>query len=77
VPWNDLESTLNMGVGMVALVAAEDADTFMATSAAAGVPAWVLGNVVADDSRPTSPDTIRGAKGVQGGAVYLSGVYRA
>ncbi|MCB2411882.1 phosphoribosylformylglycinamidine cyclo-ligase, partial [Demequina sp. TTPB684] len=76
VPWNDLESTLNMGVGMVVLVAPEDADALMAASAAAGVPAWVLGAVVADDARTESPDTIRGAKGVRGGAVYLSGTYR-
>lgn len=76
VPWGDLESTLNMGVGMVALVAADDAGALMAASAAAGVPAWVLGDVVADDGRMESPDVIRGAKGVHGGAVYLSGAYR-
>lgn len=76
VPWGDLESTLNMGVGMVALVAAEDAEALIAASAAAGVPAWVLGEVVADDGRLASPDVIRGAKGVHGGAVYLGGAYR-
>jgi phosphoribosylformylglycinamidine cyclo-ligase len=75
VPWNDLESTLNMGVGMVALVAAEDADALAAASAAAGVPAWVLGEVVIDDGRIASPDVIRGAKGVHGGAVFLTGNY--
>jgi phosphoribosylformylglycinamidine cyclo-ligase len=77
VPWHDLESTLNMGVGMVALVAAEDAAALMAASAAAGVPAWELGAVVADDARAESPDVIRGAKGVHGGAVYMAGAYRA
>jgi len=77
VPWHDLESTLNMGVGMVALVAQEGAQALMAASAAAGVPAWVLGEVVADDGRSESPDVIRGAKGVQGGAVYMAGSYRA
>ncbi|WP_084125323.1 phosphoribosylformylglycinamidine cyclo-ligase [Demequina sp. NBRC 110054] len=76
VPWNDLESTLNMGVGMVAIVSAEDADGLIAASNAAGVPAWVLGEVQADDGRIASPDTIRGAKGVTGGAVNLSGAYR-
>ena len=75
VPWNDLESTLNMGVGMVAIVSAEDADALMAASAAVGVPAWVLGDVVVDDGRIASPDVIRGAKGVHGGAVYLTGSY--
>jgi len=76
VPWHDLESTLNMGVGMVALVAPEDAGALMTASAAAGVPAWVLGEVVADDGRAESPDVIRGAKGVQGGAVYMAGNYK-
>ncbi len=75
VPWNDLEATLNMGVGMVALVAPEDADRLMEASRRAGVPAWVLGEVVVDDARIASPDVIRGAKGVQGGAVYLTGSY--
>ncbi|WP_084128673.1 phosphoribosylformylglycinamidine cyclo-ligase [Demequina sp. NBRC 110055] len=77
VPWNDLESTLNMGVGMVAVVAPEDAEGLMSTSRAAGVEAWTLGEIVTDDGRIPSPDTIRGAKGVDGGAVYLSGAYRA
>ncbi|WP_430868193.1 phosphoribosylformylglycinamidine cyclo-ligase [Demequina aurantiaca] len=77
VPWNDLESTLNMGIGMVAVVSAADADALIAQSAAAGVPAWVLGEVSADDSRAVSGDVVRGAKGVVGGAVYLSGAYRA
>ncbi|WNM24768.1 phosphoribosylformylglycinamidine cyclo-ligase [Demequina capsici] len=76
VPWHDLESTLNMGVGMVAIVAAEDADALVAASAAGGVPAWVLGEITIDDGRIASPDTVRGAKGVTGGAVNLSGAYR-
>jgi phosphoribosylformylglycinamidine cyclo-ligase len=49
----------------------------MAQSAAAGVPAWGLGEIIADDARAVSGDVIRGAKGVDGGAVYLSGAYRA
>lgn len=77
VPWGDLESTLNMGVGMVAIVAADEADAVVGASRAAGVPAWVLGGVTVDDGRLASPDVVRGAKGVHGGAVYLSGAYRA
>lgn len=77
VPMHDLESTLNMGVGMVAVVAQSDAEAVIAASTAAGVPAWELGAVVPDDGRASSPDVIRGAKGVRGGAVYLSGSYRA
>lgn len=77
VPWSDLESTLNMGVGMVAIVAGEDADALIATCGAGGVPAWVLGEISEDDGRVASPDTVRGAKGVVGGAVHLTGAYRA
>ncbi|WP_291379335.1 phosphoribosylformylglycinamidine cyclo-ligase [Demequina sp.] len=77
VPWHDLESTLNMGVGMVAVVSASDADSVISASTAAGVPSWELGAVIADDARASSADVVRGAKGVQGGAVYLSGAYRA
>ena len=77
VPWGDLESTLNMGVGMVAVVSAVEADALMAASMAAGVPAWTVGSVTVDDGRTEGVDTIRGAKGVRGGAVYLAGVYRS
>ncbi|WP_084038902.1 phosphoribosylformylglycinamidine cyclo-ligase [Demequina sp. NBRC 110053] len=76
VPTADLESTLNMGVGMVAVVAPEDAQALIAASRTAGVDAWVLGEVSADDGRTAGADTVRGAKGVHGGAVYLTGDYR-
>ena len=75
VPWNDLEATLNLGVGMVAVVAPDDADALMRASAATGVDAWALGEIVSDDGRIASPDTLRGTKGVDGGAVYLDGTY--
>ena len=48
-PVDELERTLNMGVGMVALVAAADADRALALLTARGVPAWVLGAVVPGD----------------------------
>ena len=41
----DLESTLNMGVGMAALVASSDADRAVRLFADAGVSAWVCGEV--------------------------------
>src|SRR4051794_5695690 len=46
----DLESTLNCGVGMVALTDAEDADAAVAALAGHGVRAWVAGEVRTDDS---------------------------
>jgi phosphoribosylformylglycinamidine cyclo-ligase len=41
----DLEQTLNCGVGMVALVAADDADEAVRVLAGRGVEAWVCGEV--------------------------------
>ena len=76
VPWHDIESTLNMGVGFVAVVGPDGVDALVKASRAAGVDAWILGQVIGDDSRPVSADVVRGAKGVHGGAVYLSGKYR-
>jgi len=50
---NDLEGTLNMGVGMVAVVAASDADRTVTLLADRGVPSWIAGSVHSstDDSR--------------------------
>ncbi|MGW3961942.1 phosphoribosylformylglycinamidine cyclo-ligase [Amycolatopsis sp. NPDC005003] len=46
----ELEKTFNMGVGMVAIVGAEDVDRALAMLTARHVPAWVLGDVQpADD----------------------------
>lgn len=42
----DLEATLNMGVGMIALLPAEGADVAIASLARDGVEAWVCGEVV-------------------------------
>jgi phosphoribosylformylglycinamidine cyclo-ligase len=41
----DLEATLNMGIGMVAVVAAPAADRAVRLLTERGVPAWVAGNV--------------------------------
>ncbi|NCT90291.1 phosphoribosylformylglycinamidine cyclo-ligase [Cellulomonas sp. APG4] len=75
VPWADLEATLNLGVGMVAVVGADGADAALAQLADAGVPSWVLGEVHADDGA-VGPDVVRGTKGVHAGAVRLDGTYR-
>ena len=49
----DLERTLNCGVGMVALTAADDADRALALLAEHDVDAWVAGTVspATDDDR--------------------------
>lgn len=55
VPTEDLEATLNCGVGMVALAAADDADRVVALLGAHGVESWVAGTVEeAGDRRPGS-----------------------
>src|SRR3954447_6349338 len=73
VPLADLERTLNLGVGMVAVVAADGADAAVARLTAHGVPSWVLGEV--REARPddVEGDLTQGAKGVDGGAVRMVG----
>jgi phosphoribosylformylglycinamidine cyclo-ligase len=43
---HEMESTFNMGLGMVLAVAASDADAFVAAAREAGEQAWVVGEVV-------------------------------
>ncbi|MCW1248876.1 phosphoribosylformylglycinamidine cyclo-ligase [Acaricomes phytoseiuli] len=76
VPLADLERTLNLGVGMIAIVSPEAADAVVARLAERRVPAWVIGEVshAAEPSAP-SADYVQGAKGVDGGAVQLMGRY--
>ncbi len=63
----DLEHTLNMGVGMVAVLDPADADRALEVLQAADVRAWVLGEVRAA-AAPAA-----GAGELAGGAVHLSG----
>ncbi|WP_306369068.1 phosphoribosylformylglycinamidine cyclo-ligase [Nocardiopsis sp. CC223A] len=46
VPREDMEATFNMGVGMVAVVAAQDEGRALEVLSERGVPAWRLGTVV-------------------------------
>jgi phosphoribosylformylglycinamidine cyclo-ligase len=76
VPQDDLERTLNLGVGMVAVVAAGGAAAAQRRLAARGIQNWVLGEVTergdADDDV-----VVRGAKGADGGGVRLVGTHPA
>ncbi|HYY09990.1 MAG TPA: phosphoribosylformylglycinamidine cyclo-ligase [Kineosporiaceae bacterium] len=82
VPRADLERTLNLGVGMVAVLDPADADAAMARLAGRGVDAWVLGTVAAGEPVDAGgdvvhgADVVRGTKGVQGGAVVMVGEHR-
>ena len=75
VPWGDLEMTLNLGVGMVAVTGADGAESALRNFAARGLPAWVLGTVGVDDGSHGA-HIVRGSKGVHGGAVRMRGDYR-
>lgn len=78
VPSLDLERTLNMGVGFVAVLPAAHADAAIEVCRARGIEAWHLGEV-SEEAQTTADaayETIRGAKGVDGGAVQVVGEYR-
>ncbi len=66
----DLERTFNMGIGMIAVVAASDADAALALLADRDVPAWVCGTVRERRDGETGDAE---AKGGAGGAVTLVG----
>lgn len=77
VPQLDLEGTLNMGIGMIAVVAQESAHAAIDVLVERGLPAQVIGEVMDEGSlpEPTGPleRLVSGAKGVEGGGVLLTG----
>ena len=61
----EMERTFNMGVGMVAVLPADDVDRALAVLTARHVPAWVLGQVRrSGDATPSK---------VIGGRVHVAG----
>ena len=76
VPLADLERTLNLGVGMIAIVDPAVADAAMNRLNERGISSWIMGDVVkAGSAEQNNPDYVQGAKGVDGGAVRLYGSY--
>ncbi len=67
------EGTWNLGVGFLAVVAADQADAAITALSAYGIATWQVGEV----STATRPEGEyeQGAKGVDGGAVRLVGSY--
>ena len=57
---DDLERTLNCGIGMVSLTAAEDADRAVALLAGHGIEAWVAGSVRAAGEQTGGRVTLHG-----------------
>ena len=77
VPWEAMEDSLNLGVGMVAVVGEADAPAVVGAVRQAGVDAWVLGEVRSTAAGAGAGERlVRGAKGVAAGAVRLHGSYR-
>jgi phosphoribosylformylglycinamidine cyclo-ligase len=59
----EMDKTFNMGVGMVAVVTAEDVDRALAVLTARHVPAWVLGEVAKSSGEGSAEEdrvTLRG-----------------
>ena len=76
VPWEDLEGTLNLGVGMVAVVDPTAVDAVLRVAEGSDIPAWVLGEVHEAGTYEARDRVISGTKGVDGGAVDIHGTYR-
>jgi phosphoribosylformylglycinamidine cyclo-ligase len=68
------EGTWNLGIGMIAVVDPSSAHETIARLASDGIPAWEIG-CVSTAGRDRSADWEQGAKGVDGGAVRLTGKY--
>ncbi|MDQ1538353.1 MAG: phosphoribosylformylglycinamidine cyclo-ligase [Actinomycetota bacterium] len=75
VPVADLERTLNMGIGFVAVLPAAQADRAIAILKAQGIDSWLLGEVSDLSTAPVQDDVevVRGTKGVDGGSVQVVG----
>ena len=77
VPWEDLEGTLNLGVGMVAVVEPGVVDAVLRVAEGSNIPAWVLGEVHEAGKYEARGRVVAGTKRVDGGAVDIHGTYTA
>jgi phosphoribosylformylglycinamidine cyclo-ligase len=79
VPRADVERTLNQGVGFVAVVREGSVDAATAHLGARGIRTWTMGEVHEAATAPVEDgvEVVRGAKGVDGGAVQLVGEHPA
>jgi phosphoribosylformylglycinamidine cyclo-ligase len=78
VPRADLERTLNMGVGFVAVLPGASVAAATAVLESRGIPTWVMGEVLEGSAAERAAgDVVRGAKGVDGGSVELVGSHPA
>ena len=70
----EAEGTWNLGIGMIAVVAAHSVDSVIEKLGVDGFPAWVAGTVHTG-ATPDGAGFEQGAKGVNGGAVRLVGSF--
>ena len=78
VPRDDLERTLNLGVGFAAVLPGGSVDAATAVLEARGIRTWVMGEVLpADAADAAGGEVVRGAKGVDGGSVEVVGEHPA
>ena len=77
VPWEDLEGTLNLGVGMVAVVEPGVVDAVLRVAEGSEIPAWVLGEVHEAGKYEAQGRVVSGTKGGDGGAGDIHGTYTA
>jgi phosphoribosylformylglycinamidine cyclo-ligase len=79
VPRVDLERTLNMGVGFLAILPREQADAAAGILEGRGIRAWVAGEVLvaAQATVEEGVEVVHGAKGVEGGSVQVVGEHPA
>lgn len=75
VPQDDLERTLNMGVGFTAALPGEQVDHALSVLDSLGLTAWVMGEIVADENVDANVEVVRGAKGVNAGGAQILGAY--
>ncbi|HWL60401.1 MAG TPA: phosphoribosylformylglycinamidine cyclo-ligase [Microbacteriaceae bacterium] len=73
-PLTAAEGTWNLGLGMLAVVPPQDAPVIADLLTAAGIPTEAVGTVKTGE-RPDADGWVEGAKGVEGGAVRLTGGY--
>ena len=75
VPLADLERTLNMGIGFVAVLPAAHSDLAIEILKTQGIHAWLFGRVSDLATAPIQDgvEVVRGTKGVDGGSVQVVG----
>lgn len=70
----DTEGTWNLGIGMFAIIDAAYAPAIVAEWTASGIRAWPVGEI--STAKRSVDGFEQGAKGVDGGAVRLTGIYK-